>query len=53
MGLINIEYVCIQPKKPLVSIFVLYNKSPIDPYLTHCSLVMPYGDIDLGKHWHR
>ena len=20
--------------------------------LTHCGLVMPYGDIDLGQHWH-
>ena len=22
-------------------------------YVTHCGLVMPYGDIDLGQHWHR
>ena len=21
--------------------------------LTHCSLVMPYGDKDVGQHWHR
>ena len=21
--------------------------------LTHCGLVTPYGDIDLGQHWHR
>ena len=21
--------------------------------LTHCGLVMPYGDIDLGQHWPR
>ena len=21
--------------------------------LTHCGLVMPYGDIDLGRHWLR
>ena len=21
--------------------------------LTHCDLVMPYGDIDLGQHWLR
>ena len=21
--------------------------------LTHCGLVMPYGDIDLGQHWLR
>ena len=22
-------------------------------HLTHCSLVMPYGDIKLGQHWYR
>ena len=23
------------------------------PLLTHCGLVMPYGNIDLGHHWFR
>ena len=27
--------------------------SPAGHDLTHCSLVMPYGDIDLGQHWLR
>ena len=27
--------------------------SMVNGALTHCSLVTPYGDIDLGKHWLR
>ena len=31
----------------------IQNTGPALKHLTHCGLVTPYGDIDLGLHWLR
>ena len=38
--------------KQLVQLFLGYDLYVVSgPVLTHCGLVMPYGDKDLGQHW--
>ena len=47
----NIEAADLKLKVSEIIIIVQWN--PTVTLLSHCGLVTPYGDIDLGQHWLR